>query len=212
MKRIAYILMPLAIAVLALLSIAATSGSYSNGKWLTIRAISDHNDTGPDANSADLNDTEATLKRQGIVDDGNDHILCINPQEPVGIVQVSFFGAGDENTTATWMIEANADTPGAGSPWRYVAHGEADVGTTDTDIISEHWCDDITLTNENWDTSLVITDGYQYDLGTGAVSGGGQGVVTVDTLEYRYWRVRMSTPGPNDANSFGAKIRAFNPN
>jgi len=110
-------------------------------------------------------------------------------REQKGLVAIRFKGTGATATTMNWVLYAVKES---GEPAQFVAYGTAAIGATETGETDEYYANTITITVEHWLSSLTNVAGYQYNLGTGAVSSGGIALIAFDTFEHTYLILKMS--------------------
>lgn len=135
-------------------------------------------------------------------DQVSDFVLVAGKRLPLGIVAISFYGAGDENTGGEWMIEFSK---GPATPTEYACRGTFTLGTT-TDDAGNRWADQIAIDHSAWLRTPWIVEGYHYTLGTGAASGGGVGKLMVDACEYDYIRL---TVHPVTCSAASGRVHSF---
>jgi hypothetical protein len=143
--------------------------------YRTLRAVSATDDTGLAADGAKYSDVSSLL------------VPTLNVQ--AGEVSIIFKGTDATDETMNWCLYAVRDI---NSPAEFIAHGTATIGATETGADDEYYADTITVTKEAWLRPLNKIDGYQYNLGTGAITSGGIAKLSFDTMEYKYLICLMS--------------------
>jgi hypothetical protein len=143
--------------------------------YRTLRAVSATNDTGLAADGAKFDDVKDLL------------VPTLNAQ--AGEVSIIFKGTDATSEVMNWCLYAVRDDD---CPAEYVAHGTATLGATETGKADEYYASTITVTNQDWLRTINIVDGYQFNLGTGAVTNGGIAKISFDTMEYKYLICLMS--------------------
>ena len=178
MKKL--IVMPIFVVLIlaSLFVLGSTHGTTRH--WITLRAVSSTDDTGLDAAEAKWSGLPT-----GIIE-----IHAKSPlDDPIGALTFIFKLTDSADETANWCLYA---TKGVGSPAEFVAYGTCTAGLTQTGNTDEFYADTIVITVQNWYKTLSIKAGYQYDLGTGVVTGGGISALSLDSCEYTDWLMLMS--------------------
>lgn len=153
---------------------AASQGSIAS--WITLRAVSSTDDTGLAAGGAKWSDVSSSM-------------VQIHPRNPIGALSFAFLGTNDADEVLNWVIYA---AKGINGPIEFVAYGTATLGLTQTGETTEFWADTISITNQEWGTTIRVVPGFQYNLGTGIVSGAGVAFLELDSRERDYWLVLIS--------------------
>jgi hypothetical protein len=164
------------LALLGVLCLGAFPREVRPGSFTVARAVSATDDTGPDATHATWADVKTIA-----VD------LTSGGTKSSGIEIFRFRGTG--SGTANWVVSFAKE---ANEPEEFAMYGTCTIGTTATGGTSEYWCNAGAITVQQWRYTAVATQGYQYNLGTGAVSNGGIFTVAIDASDYKYAIVRMS--------------------
>jgi len=162
----------------------ATSTGYK-----VLRAVSATDDTGLAAGGAKYSDVSSSL-------------VAITPSQR-GMIHIYFKGTDAENENGNWVLYA---VKGTDAPAEFVAYGTFTLGLTQTGETDEFYADTIVITVQNWIKTVSVVDGYQYNLGTGALNGGVAKLV-FDSCEYEYLYMLMSkgtcaTGGADMANFY----------
>lgn len=169
----------------------------------TLRAVSTSDDTGPAA--GDCNETAA----DALIDAGTAvRILggrTSDSDEFRGSAEVTFTLTDATGETATWALYAIRTD---GCPLEFVAYGTCTAGATVVDsAASSYYASAISITvGDKWLKSVVAIDGYQYNMGTGAVANGGVAKLYFDTCEYEYFVMYMAK---GTCASMGAEVATF---
>lgn len=158
--------------------------------YRTLRAVSATDDTGYAADAATYSDVSGDI--------------VWLPKDQLGQIQIIMKGTNAADEELNWCLYAVKSTSCAP---QYVAHGTALLGATETGETDEYWCDTIVITNQNWPGGTVaVEDGYQYNLGTGAVAGAGIAVLKFDSAEFPGYIMLMSK---STCATMGAEITNF---
>jgi hypothetical protein len=162
-------------------------------KYTELRAMSASDDTGPAANGATWAALGSIAKE----------VLDRNDARRIGGIHIRIKGTDADNEAGAWSLLAAKEQ---GEPFQTVAYGTYTLGATQTGNENEFYADTITITGSSWPTSVSVTTGLQYNLGTGVVAGAGIALLSVDTLEHRYWILKMNT---DTAATCGAEYTTF---
>lgn len=180
MKRVMIFLATVVIGFGVLMAMgAAWSSAGTLAAYKELRATSTTDDTGLAATGA----IWSSISSSAVPIRGS------SSKEQKGIVAIRFKGKGATSSTMNWVVYAVKET---GEPAQFVAYGTATVGATATGTADEYYADTITITKEQWLSSLVYVPGYQYNLGTGAVTNGGIALLAFDSFEHTYLVFKMS--------------------
>lgn len=160
----------------------------------TLRAMASTDDTGPAAAGA----TWAALGSSAV------QVLdSLDVNRKIAGMLIRIKGTDAENEAGDWTLLAAKEY---GSPFQTVAYGSYTLGATATGTTNEYYADTIAVTASSWPTTIGATTGLQYNLGTGVVAGAGIALLSVDTLEHRYWILKMNT---GTAATCGAEYTTF---
>lgn len=188
MKKTAILL----IAVLCICAVFSLGSSPGTGtSWTVLRAVSSTDDTGLAAAGAKWLDV-------------SDDVLAVNLDDSVGALAILFKITNAADETANWCLYA---AKGVGSPAEFVAYGTCTAGLTETGEAYEFFADTIVITVQNWYKTVSIKAGYQYNLGTGVVTGAGISALILDSCEYTQWLMLMSK---GTCATAGAEVTNFN--
>jgi hypothetical protein len=162
--------------------------------YKTLRAMSGADDTGPAAAGA----TWAALGSSAVeVQDS------LDPTRKIAGMIIRIKGTDAENEAGAWTLLAAKES---GDPFQTVAYGTYTLGATATGTTNEFYADTIVVTASSWPTTVSATTALQYNLGTGVVAGAGIALLTLDTLEHRYWILKMNT---DTAATCGAEFTTY---
>jgi len=81
------------------------------------------------------------------------------------------------------------------APAKYVAHGTATTGATQTGETNEYYCDTISITDQQWYKTLSTAAGAPDTI----VNGGGISELVFDTCEFRYFKLIIRDIGGGGA-------------
>jgi hypothetical protein len=189
--------------LLAALAMGATTFIGANDRdYKTLRAISASDDTGPAAEDCNATAAQALIDadtavrmRQG---------SRTNLIESRGITLITFSLTDATGEIANWSLYGIKQD---GSPLEFVAHGTATAGATETDDGGNtFYANAITVTQESWNALVTVIDGYQWNLGTGAVANGGIAKLKIDSCEYKYLYMLMSK---STCATMGARVSSY---
>lgn len=146
-------------------------GQYSNPTtYATFRTVSATEDTQLTAS------TQRTAPARS-----NANTIRIN-RVPVGAIHIRLKGTNAENDTLIWAIWAYKDVS---SPAKYVAHGTAILGATETGTSNEFYVDSITITDQQWYKTISTAAGTPDTI----VTGGGINEIVFDTCEHTMFQI-----------------------
>ena len=190
MKR--YLILGLVIVGVVGLCMGAYTSAGKRSSFHTFRTVASTDDTGPAAAGA----TWASLSTSAVQ-------LTDDSVSKTGGLLIRVLGGDAENEAGAWTLLAAKEY---GEPFQTVAYGTYTLGATATGTADQYYADTITVTGSSWPTTIGATTGLQYNLGTGVVAGAGIAVLSVDTLEYKYWILKMNT---DTAATCGAEYTTF---
>jgi len=168
------------VALLVLIGTAYGAG-VNDRAYKTLRAVSATNDSGLPAHAV----AWASVRGQVVeVMPGKTNELAENR----GIASIVFKLTDATGEIANWALWAVKEE---GCPAEFVAYGTCTAGATKTGATNEYYANTIAITKSVWPGVVKSVEGYQYDLGTGAVTNGGIAKLVVDSCEYRYLICKM---------------------
>jgi hypothetical protein len=164
-------------------------------EWQTLRALSTTDDTGLAADactwdSVTTNQSPISLKAFG----RNNHA------DHAGM-EILFYGTDAADETMNWNLYLGS----VNGPFINVAYGTATLGLTETGATNTFYADTIAISStpsSQWPGSVTVKSAFQYNLGTGSVTGAGIAYLWLDTREYDWALMLM------DKNSSAASIGA----
>lgn len=198
MKRVMIFLATVAIGFSVLMAMgAAWSSQGTLSAFKELRATSTTDDTGLAAGSAIWSSVSSSAVQ----------IRGKDAREQKGIVVIRFKAKGDALSTMNWCLYAVKET---GEPAQFVAYGTATRGATETGTADEYYANTITITKEEWLSSLTYVPGYQYNLGTGAITNGGIALLAFDSFEHTYLVLKMSKGTATHCGADFSVVPTFN--
>jgi hypothetical protein len=187
MKKSTVLIMAILTAVVILLILALpkqTNAAYSSAQkpysFATLRAVSATDDTGPAATGAKWSSMGSSSVTVGGETDGG------------GIMIIRMLGDGTAGQTMLWALYGAAEPC---EPFVCAAYGTAALGITTTGNAAasgQYYTQTITVTATNWPGAITATTGVQYNMGTGVVATAGIGQLSVDTLKWKHWIIKMA--------------------
>ena len=180
-KMLAGLLLVFVSAVITIICLAPRTQALSGGsnpQWRTLRAVSATDDTGYAADGVAWSTVRNNFTNIQ---------LQAGRSSSVGNVQFIFKGTDAENETFSWALY----TLKFGGIAQTVAYGTGVLGAT-TDG-TYFYADTIVITDQDWDRTVSVVEAMQFNLGTGAVTGGGLAKLELDSLEHELWEMKMTT-------------------
>ena len=150
-------------------------------------------------------DTQLTASTQLTAPDSSDDgTISLYLSETVGTIHIRFKGTAAADKTLAWTLWAYKDS---GNPARYVAHGTATTGLTQTGETNEFYCDTIVITAQAYTKTFAVSDGAPDAI----ISGGGIAELTGDTVESTIWKIviRDIAGGGSEMATAGADYCTF---
>ena len=123
-----------------------------------------------------------------------------------GVVAVRFKGTAAENLTLSWTLWAYKDIA---SPAEYIANGTATTGLTQTGGTNEFYADTITITDQQWYSTVDIVAGAPEAI----IAGGGISKLVFDSHEYQFFNliIRDIAGGGSEMATAGADFLNYEP-
>jgi hypothetical protein len=148
-------------------------------------------------------DTQLTASTQQTAPDRTDD-GTVYMTDNVGAISVRFRGTDAADETLAWTLWAWKHADDAA---RYVAHGTATLGLTETGNSNEFYADTIVITQQEWFKTAAVSNGAHQSV----IADAGIACFTVDSCEYPYWKVviRDIAGGGAEAATAGADITSF---
>ncbi len=195
-KATVFGLVALLIIVASMVSItirpAQAQNTYRRGTYEVLRTVTA------------TEDTQLTASTQKTAPVRSDDGTVFLHWDQVGAIHLRFKGTGAQNLTLAWTLWGYKD---ASNPARYVAHGTATTGLTQTGETNEFYCDTIVITAQAYTKTFAVSDGAPDAI----ISGGGIAELTGDTVEYGIFKlvIRDIAGGGSEMATAGADYSTF---
>lgn len=156
----------------------------ANLGWQELKALSAYADTGYAAD-----EVEWAVCGDDVTDAGT---FRSNVR---GVCEIRFRGTDAADEVIDWAL---LGVQKSGQPAEQIAYGTATLGVTEvgelfgSETTNQFYADTIAIDGQSWKSTVKSVNGVQYDLGTGAVTGGGIARLEFDLFEYKHVILKLS--------------------